>query len=213
MSYAALIETLIEQGERASARVELTRAQAEGWRDGTLQLNLPGHARRVGAPRALGIALRASGLIEAAHGGLESLETLNEAETVLAGSGARLERARTLVEIGAVLRRAGRRRNARERLQQGHDLAHICGATALAQRARQELRAVGVRVRRHALSGAESLTPSERRVAELIAGGLSNREAAQSLFVTEKTIETHLSHVYRKLGIHSRAQLPQAMVA
>jgi DNA-binding CsgD family transcriptional regulator len=78
----------------------------------------------------------------------------------------------------------------------------------LSERAAVELAASGVRMRRPALSGAEALTPSERRVAELAARGLSNPEIAQTLFVTRKTVEMHLGHVYAKLGVSGRDELP-----
>jgi DNA-binding CsgD family transcriptional regulator len=81
------------------------------------------------------------------------------------------------------------------------DLAHRCGARWLAEHAREELRACGVRPRRLVLSGVDSLTASERRVAQMAAEGMSNTEIAQALFVTRKTIEFHLGHVYGKLGV------------
>jgi DNA-binding CsgD family transcriptional regulator len=81
----------------------------------------------------------------------------------------------------------------------------------LAEQALAELRSTGARPRRSALSGLESLTPSERRVAELVASGLSNQEVAETLFVTLRTVETHLTHAYGKLGITSRAELPAAL--
>src|SRR5207247_1033535 len=90
------------------------------------------------------------------------------------------------------------------------ELAHKLGATALEERAQTELAATGARPRRLMLSGLESLTPSERRVAELAAENLTNKDIAQALFVTPKTVEVHLSSVYRKLEISSRAQLPDA---
>ena len=92
------------------------------------------------------------------------------------------------------------------------DLAHHCGARPLAERARQELLACGARPRRLVLSGVESLTVSERRVAEMAAGGKSNPEIAQALFVTRKTVEAHLAQAYRKLDIGSREQLPAALL-
>ena len=95
----------------------------------------------------------------------------------------------------------------------GMDLAHDCGAEPLADRGRTELRASGMRVRRTALSGPESLTDSERRVADLAVEGKTNREIAGELFVTVKTVEVHLSNTYRKLGVSGRRQLPQAMGA
>jgi DNA-binding CsgD family transcriptional regulator len=100
---------------------------------------------------------------------------------------------------------------ARELLRQGAELAHECGATGLIERANEELAATGARPRKIMLTGLESLTASERRVAQLAAGELSNKEIAQALFVTVKTVEVHLSSVYRKLEIASRRQLAAAL--
>jgi len=165
-------------------------------------------ARAHGAPRVLGVALRAMGLAE---GGERGLGLLRESASVLERSGARLERARTQHELGAALRRAGRRADAREPLEAAMDLAHRCGALALEEEARTELRAAGARPRRPVRSGADALTASERRVAAMAADGLSNRDIAQALFVTARTVETHLAHAYRKLGIASRAELRAAL--
>ena len=165
-------------------------------------------ARTWGAPRALGAALRAAGLVE---GGERGLVLLEEAVQVLEGSPAKLEHAKARTELGAALRRAKRRADARDHLRHAVELATICGAAALAARAETELLATGARPRRVALSGVESLTPSERRVAELAAGGPTNREIAQELFVTQRTVEVHLTSVYRKLGIDSRSQLAAAL--
>jgi DNA-binding CsgD family transcriptional regulator len=165
-------------------------------------------ARAWGAPRALGAALRAAGLIE---GGEDGLALFEEAVQVLNESSARLEHAKARTELGAALRRANRRAQAREQLRQAVEVATICGATDLAARAERELLATGARPRRIALSGVESLTPSERRVAELAAAGPTNREIAQALFVTQRTVEVHLTSIYRKLGISSRSQLAAAL--
>ena len=165
-------------------------------------------ARAWGAPRPIGVALRARGLAE---GGAEGIETLRQSLAVLEGSSARLERARSLVELGAALRRANQRADARELLKQGLDLAVRTGSVPLVEQAEQELAATGARPRRLLLSGVESLTASERRVARFAAEGLSNKDIAQALFVTTKTVEVHLSNVYRKLGIGSRGELPQAL--
>jgi DNA-binding CsgD family transcriptional regulator len=165
-------------------------------------------ARAWGAPRALGAALRAAGLIE---GGEDGLALLEEGVQVLNESSARLEHAKARTELGAALRRANRRAQARAQLRQAVELATICGATDLAARAERELLATGARPRRIALSGVESLTPSERRVAELAAAGPTNREIAQTLFVTQRTVEVHLTSIYRKLGISSRSQLAAAL--
>jgi len=165
-------------------------------------------ARAWGAPRALGAALRAAGLIE---GGEHGLSLLDEAVQAVADSPAKLEHAKARTELGSALRRANRRSQAREHLRHAVELATICGATHLAARAERELLATGARPRRVALSGVESLTPSERRVAELAASGPTNREIAQALFVTQRTIEVHLTSIYRKLGISSRSQLAAAL--
>ena len=165
-------------------------------------------SRRWGAPRALGRSLVAAGLAE---GGDTGTAFLREAVAVLEQSEVRFEHARALVELGAALRRGNHRSEAREPLRRGLELATRCGAAPLAERAETELLATGARPRRVALSGVESLTPSERRVAEMAAEGDTNREIAQALFVTPKTVEVHLSSAYRKLGISSRSQLPKAL--
>jgi DNA-binding CsgD family transcriptional regulator len=126
-------------------------------------------------------------------------------------SPARLEYARALVNLGAGLRRRGEREAARAPLSEGLDIANACGSVALADRARAELFAAGARPRRDAASGAAALTPAELRTARMAADGLSNRDIAQALFVSMKTVETHLSHAYGKLGIAGREQLPPAL--
>ena len=161
-------------------------------------------ARLFGAKRAIGIALRVVGLVE---GGRPGLERLREAVWVLGGSGARLEYARALTELGGASRRAGMTTDAREQLRLAMDAAAECGAAGLLKRARDEMIAAGGRPRRERVTGPAALTPQERRIADLVAEGLSNREIAQSLFLTRKTIETHLTNVYAKLGIHSREEL------
>ena len=130
---------------------------------------------------------------------------------VLASSPARLEHARVLVDLGATFRAAGQRTAAREPLLDGLELAARCGARTLERRARAELAAIGIRPRTTERTGADSLTPSERRVVDLAAAGGTNREIAQTLFVTEKTVETHLGRSFRKLDISSRRQLPDVL--
>jgi DNA-binding CsgD family transcriptional regulator len=100
---------------------------------------------------------------------------------------------------------------AREPLLQGLDLASRCGAQALERRARAELTAIGIRPRTANHTGVDALTPSELRVVELAAAGGTNREIAQTLFVTEKTVETHLGRAFRKLDVSSRRQLPEVL--
>ena len=160
------------------------------------------------APRPIGVAKRTLGLIE---GGDDGIELLREAADCLTGSSDRLEHARALVDLGATLRREGHKSDAREPLREGLEAARACGATALAERAYEELRATGARPRKILYSGVEALTPSERRVASMAADGMSNREIAQALFVTLKTVEVHLSHAYAKLEISSRKELPRAL--
>ncbi|MDQ3722356.1 MAG: helix-turn-helix transcriptional regulator, partial [Actinomycetota bacterium] len=96
-------------------------------------------------------------------------------------------------------------------LREGYELALRCGAAGLARAARAELRASGIRLRREAMTGAASLTASERRIADMAASGLSNAEIAQDLFLTVKTIEMHLTQAYRKLDISRRSQIAQAL--
>ena len=165
-------------------------------------------ARRWGAPRGIGFSLRTLGLLE---GGRSGTELLEESVEVLEDSGARLELARSLVELGAALRRGNRRSDARDLLRRGLELAHRSGSPVLEERAHAELAATGARPRRVVLTGLDALTPSERRVAEHAAQGLSNKEIAQTLFVTTKTVEVHLSNVYRKLELSSRNELAGAL--
>jgi DNA-binding CsgD family transcriptional regulator/tetratricopeptide (TPR) repeat protein len=165
-------------------------------------------AQVFGASRAIGIALRAQAIVGPHE---ERPERLEEALAVLAASPARLERARVLVDLGAARRASGQRTAAREPLFDGLALAVRCGARALERRARAELGAIGIRPRTTDRSGADSLTPSERRVVELAAGGGTNRQIAQTLFVTEKTVETHLGRAFRKLDVSSRRQLPDVL--
>jgi DNA-binding CsgD family transcriptional regulator len=191
-SQAAL--ALLQLGEQVEAR----RLAAE-------ELEL---ARTWGAPRALGAALRAAALAE---GGKDGLALHEEAVQVLTGSPARLEEAKARTELGAALRRAKHRSQAREQLRQAVELATICGAAPIAAQAESELLATGARPRRIALRGVESLTPSERRVAQMAAEGPTNREIARALFVTSRTVEVHLTSIYRKLDISSRSQLAGAL--
>lgn len=164
-------------------------------------------ARQWGTPGALGEVTHAAGILTTD----DQLDLLHEAVSLLERSPAQLELARALVDLGAALRRCGQRRDSRGHLQQAYELARDCGAEPLATTARQELAASGVRIRRERLTGAESLTPSEHRIAEMAASGRTNAEIGQALFVTVKTIEMHLTNIYRKLEITGRAELPLAL--
>jgi DNA-binding CsgD family transcriptional regulator len=162
-------------------------------------------ARTAGQPISLGVALRTHA---AAAGHHDAEAALTEAVELLESTAASYELALTLADLGTHLRRAGRRSDARPPLLRALDLAQRPGATPLAERVRADLLAVGARPRRAALTGPEALTSAERRVAGLAADGLSNRQIAQHLFVTQPTVETHLRHAFQKLGISSRADLP-----
>jgi DNA-binding CsgD family transcriptional regulator len=174
------VEALVALGEHdeAAALTQRAVAQAERWGD----------------PWLLGQALRAQAL---AGGGSEPLE---RAVDVLRDSEARLELARALLALGA-------REESRDHLAEAFDLAQRCAAPAIADQARAALVAAGARPRRAARTGAAALTATEERVARMAAAGPSNREIAQALFVTEKTVEAHLSSAYRKLGIRARGEL------
>lgn len=166
-------------------------------------------ARGYGAPGTLGRVLRELGAIEREAGQAR----LEEALEVLEGTSARLELAKALAAKGTAMRLSRHPKEAREPLRRALELAEACGAGALEAHVRSELAATGVRPRTTALSGVESLTASERRVAALAAAGSTNRDIAQELFVTPKTVEVHLSNTYRKLGISSRRELPASFAA
>jgi DNA-binding NarL/FixJ family response regulator len=142
-------------------------------------------------------------------GGEEGLELLRQAVQTLEGSQMRLEYGRALVDLGAALRRSGSRSQSRAPLREGFSVAERAGAEPLAERARRELSASGVTVRR---SGhRDRLSPSEQRIAEMAAAGSTNPQIAQALFVTVKTVESHLAGAYRKLEISSRRELAGAL--
>jgi DNA-binding NarL/FixJ family response regulator len=166
------------------------------------------HARRWGAPT---LVSRALCTLAMSIDGADRLAALEEAVAVLDGSPARLVRAEALADLGIALRRARRGVDARPPLREALELARRCGAAGLAKVAFDELAATGEHVRRHTPIGVESLTPRQRRVAELAASGMTNRQIAQTLFLTVKTIESHLAAAYDNLGIHSRQQLPAVL--
>lgn len=166
-------------------------------------------AEATGIARVIAEALRMRARVER---GEQALATLQQAAALLPASPPRLERVYVLVELGAALRRLQRRAEARDPLQEGLRIAQANGARALADLAAAELHAAGVKPGLRAQDDrAEKLTPSERRVARLAAEGHSNREIAQLLFVTVKTVEYHLGNTYRKLGIERRSQLARTL--
>jgi DNA-binding CsgD family transcriptional regulator len=216
------LEDLREAGQRATETGHLNPAAVE-WRSELVQalldLERPGEAGRVaadelnrarafGAPRAIAVALRASARVA---GGYDGIALLREAIELLDSSPAQLERAHAYADLGAALRGVGSVEEARGALRIAVELAHHCGAHALAEAALGELRATGARPRRRVTTGKGALTPSERRIAELAAAGCQNREIAEALFVTTHTVEFHLRNTYRKLEIASRTELAQAL--
>ena len=192
--HADAAEALVALGEPAEAR-----------RHAETHLQL---AEQLGLPGPIGAGLRA--VARTADRG-ERVALLERAAAVLAGSPAQLEQTRVLVDLGAALRRANRRADAREPLRRALDLAERNGMRLLARRARDELHAAGARPRRAALTGPHALTAAEHRVARLAAEGSSNREIAEQLYVTQRTVETHLTHVFAKLDIRARAELAVAL--
>ncbi|HVL94677.1 MAG TPA: AAA family ATPase [Solirubrobacteraceae bacterium] len=193
------------------ARLRLaTLLATRGDRDEALELVTAdlARARHAGTAGALGAVQRVHALLLDDD---DAIAVLREAAEILDGTAKHVLRGWALHDLGALLRRRGHRRDAREPLRQALDLAARVESTRLARSARAELAAAGAQPRRDLLSGVASLTPSERRIADLAASGLTNREIAETLFVTLKTVEVHLGHTYAKLGIRSRAQLPDAL--
>jgi DNA-binding NarL/FixJ family response regulator/mono/diheme cytochrome c family protein len=182
-----MLERRREARELADEELSLARETRSGW--------------------AEAIALQALAAADPASAG----EHLEQAIEVAASGGFALEHARSLLALGAWHRRAGKRAIAIDLLRQALDRSARCGALAVEQRARVELAAAGLRPRRRQLTGADSLTPAELRVAHLAAEGASNRAIAQSLFLSLRTVETHLTRTYQKLGIDSRGQLAGAL--
>ena len=183
------IEALIELGKIAEAEAVLA--------------GLAAHVARTGRPRATSALCRCKALIAADRGQLDAAAA--QAREAIAPSGEQLEpleRGRALLVIGQIRRRAKQRSAAREALEAAHTLFEQLGAPLWAERARGELSRIGGRV-----ASRDELTPGERRVAELVAKGRTNREVAAELFVSVHTVEKALTHTYRKLGLRSRAEL------
>jgi len=182
------IEVLIGLGELDAAQEHLDRYR-----------ELPS----IGFPRARVGAARAEGLLHAARGdknaALRVLQASLDAEEPWAY---RLERGRTLLALGTVQRQAQQRRAARATLEAAAGLFDSLGATPWAEKARTELGRISGRG-----AASSELTRLERRVAELAADGRRNKEIAAAMYVTVATVEAHLSRVYRKLGVRSRAEL------
>jgi ATP/maltotriose-dependent transcriptional regulator MalT len=189
-----LVEALIRAGDIGGAAALLEPFAEE--------------SERIGQPYPQAVALRCQGLLAAddAYEGrfLRALELHALDSNIFAT-------ARTRLAYGERLRRSGRRVDAREQLKQAIDVFDRLDAAPWSTRARNELRATGERVSPRNLASNEELTPQERQVAVLAAEGKTNREIGSQLFLSPKTIEWHLSHVYRKLGIASRGKLSRAL--
>ena len=189
-----LFEALVSVGEVERARALLVEIEAQ-----RQVLERPGTAPVIA--RCRGLVLAASGSLEESIASLEEALCLHQVRPVS------LERARTLLALGEVQRRSKQRRAARETLQEALAGFESLGAQLWAERAREEITRLGGRA-----PSSGKLTVTERRLAELVAEGMSNKQTAAALFVTPKTVETKLSRIYAKLDIHSRGELTRRVV-
>lgn len=189
------IEALVSLGELERAERLVQPLQQRG--------------RELDRPWALAVAARSRGLIAAARGDLAAAAaSIDEALAELDRIDLPFERARTLLVLGQLRRRGKQRAQARGALTAALALFEEMGAPLWAGKARAELARVGRRT-----AGSDELTATERRLAELAAAGLTNREVAERAFVTVKTVEANLTRVYRKLGVRSRTALARALPA
>jgi DNA-binding CsgD family transcriptional regulator len=185
--HAETIEALIGVGRNDEARQLLAAWEARG--DGSL--------------RVAATAARARALLAAQEGDLDAaLLELDAAREHHDGLPVPLERARTLIVRGIVLRRAGRRRDARAALEEAREICEAIGARLWAARCDNELARLGGRA-----PSRDALTPTEQRVADLVVAGHTNREVAEALFVTVRTVEANLTRIYAKLGVRSRTEM------
>ena len=159
-------------------------------------------ATRSGRPRGAAEALRARALVAAGRRRLdEAAELAGSAVQAFAEIGLPVERARMLVLAGSIARRDRRRSEARELLDEAQRELVRCGALGLLPRVRAEMERLGDR------SGTDGLTNTERKIADLVADGLTNVEVAAQLYVSARTVESHLTKIYRKLGVRSRSEM------
>jgi ATP/maltotriose-dependent transcriptional regulator MalT len=189
------VEALVELGRRQEA-IELL-----DWYEG--------NARELARASALAACARCRGLLAAATGRVdEALAAYEEALEWHAQVELPLDRGRTLLALGAAQRRAKRRREARRTLEEALATFERIGAALWAERARAELRRISGRA-----PAAGALTPAEERVAALVCAGKTNREVAAALYLSERTVEGHLSRIFGKVGIAHRSQLGPALAA
>jgi DNA-binding CsgD family transcriptional regulator len=187
------IEALLGVGEIGGARDALPTLEKVAALPGRRMLRL--------------LALRCRGLLAAAADHLEqALETLEEAATLAQELPFPLERGRTLLALGQVRRRAKQKRAARDTLEQARATFAEIGARQWEERAKAELGRIGGRA-----GSRWELTPTEQRVADLVARGLTNREVAAALVVSVRAVEANLTRIYGKLGIRSRTELARLL--
>jgi DNA-binding CsgD family transcriptional regulator len=165
------------------------------------------HAVRLDRACALATAARCRGLLAAAAGDREAaLEAFARALAQHERAPNAFERARTLLALGTTQRAAKQKRAARETLTEAVASFERLGARLWVARAREELGRISGRA-----PSRDELTPTERRVAELVAGGMTNQDVAAALFVSPRTVEFHLRNVFRKLGVHARGELARRL--
>ncbi|WP_326835710.1 AAA family ATPase [Amycolatopsis rhabdoformis] len=189
---AAEVLTILGRGDEGWAGIEEAEDRAARW----------------GTPRAVGMVRTARGVLTPGDAGIE---LLTEATELLAPSPAKLEHARAEFLLGRRLFRRGDAEGARDRLRRSIDVAVLCRDKLQVNLSLPALAEAGGRMRRGTASPADALSGSERRVAEKAAEGATNREIAESLFLTVRTVELHLTGVYRKLGLKGRAELAEAL--
>jgi DNA-binding CsgD family transcriptional regulator len=190
--YGEYAEALIQTGRIDDATELLNRWEED--------------ARRVGRVWALARVTRGRALVSAACGDVAEAQALLErAVETYAEVEDPFGRARALLSLGIVRRRARQKRAARDAIQAAVEAFEEMGAAGWATTARGELGRIGGRTREVGLS------PAERRVAELVSEGRTNREVAATLVLGERTVETHLTHIYAKLGVRSRTELARAL--
>lgn len=222
--FTGALHDFLECGRRQTSRAVVSPVVTP-WRTAAamcrLAMGLPREARVLAeeelrlarvwnTPRTLGRALRVLGLTT---GGRRGLELVEEAVAVLRPAPAERELVAALLAQGRLLTATGDRTRGRDCLREAAERAERLGAPRLRARVEEALRAGGARRSAAAFTGSGSLTGSERRIAELAAGGRTNTEIADLLHVARRTVETHLTSTYRKLGIRRRGELSAALVA
>ena len=191
--HADQIEVLVALGELTRAEALLERLERAG--------------RATGAPWSEATGARCRGLLCSARGDVDgALHSLEQALVAHERLSIPFELGRTLLVKGQLHRRRNERRLAREAIERSSSIFEALGAPLWVEKAQSELRRVGLR-----RGSSQELTPTEETVASLAATGLTNREIAERIFVSPKTVEANLGRVYRKLGIHSRAELGAVM--